>query len=70
MRLPWMEPGAFQFALDPTPAQLQSILRHFGARRFAHNWAVELLRRERDAYRSTGVGGVSRAAGSWANGAE
>ena len=52
-----MEPGAFRFALDPGPEQLQSILRHFGARRFAHNWAVELLRRERDAYRSTGVGG-------------
>ena len=58
-----MEPAAFQFALAPTPAQLQSILRHFGARRFAHNWAVELLRRERDAYRSTGVGGESPSLG-------
>lgn len=52
-----LQVGHNAIALDPTPAQLQSILRHFGARRFAHNWAVELLRRERDAYRSTGVGG-------------
>ena len=51
------EPGAFKFALDPTPAQLRSIFRHFGARRFAYNWAVEVLREEREAYKKTGVGG-------------
>ena len=51
------EPGAFKFALDPTPAQLRSIFRHFGARRFAYKWAVEVLREEREAYRRTEVEG-------------
>ena len=48
---------AFCFALDPSPGQLLSIVRHFGARRFAHNWAVERLIRERADYDRTGVSG-------------
>ena len=47
--------SAFQFALDPSRSELQAIRRHFGARRFAYNWAVEVLKQERDVYRETGI---------------
>ena len=47
----------FCFALDPTPEALSAIMRHFGARRFVHNWAVEQLVEERAVYRQTGESG-------------
>ena len=46
---------AFGFALDPTPEQEASILRHFGARRYAYNWTVAEIRRELDLHRECGV---------------
>ena len=46
---------AFEFALDPAGGQGEAIRRHFGARRFAYNWAVEQLKRDLDLYREQGV---------------
>lgn len=46
---------AFSFALDPTPAQGSAIRRHFGARRYAYNWTVSELKRERALYRECGI---------------
>ena len=46
---------AFAFSLDPAEDQGEAIRRHFGARRFAYNWAVEQLKRDLDLYREQGV---------------
>lgn len=46
---------AFVFALDPTPAQEESLRSHCGAQRFAYNWAIAAVRanlNQRDAERS------------------
>ena len=43
----------FAFALDPNAGHLVAITRHFGARRFAHNWTVKQLVKERAEYRET-----------------
>ena len=48
---------AFAFALDPADGQSGAIRMHFGARRFAYNWAVEQLKADLDAYRSKGIEG-------------
>ena len=40
----------FKFALDATDAQVAALFSHFGARRYAYNWAVEQLRRHRFCY--------------------
>ena len=45
-----MECQSFKFMLDPTDEQTDALFSHFGARRFAHNWAVEQLRRHRFCY--------------------
>ena len=37
----------FEFALDATDEQVAALFSHFGARRYAYNWAVEQLRRHR-----------------------
>ena len=46
---------AFVFALDPTADQESSIRRHFGARRYAYNWTVAVIRLETALYRECGV---------------
>ena len=33
----------FKFALDATDEQVAALFSHFGARRYAYNWAVEQL---------------------------
>src|SRR5579875_2661023 len=45
---------AFQFALDPTPEQWQTIRRQWGGRRYASNWAVRTLKADLEAYHATG----------------
>ncbi len=45
---------AFQFALDPTPKQWQTIRRQWGGRRYAYNWAVRTLKADLEAYHATG----------------
>lgn len=45
----------FSFALDPTAEQERALGRCFGARRFAHNWAVAHLSAGIVAYRMTGI---------------
>src|SRR5579883_1863850 len=45
---------AFQFALDPTPEQWQTIRRQWGGRRYADNWAVRTLKADLEAYHATG----------------
>ena len=40
----------FKFALDATDEQVGALFSHFGARRYAYNWAVEQLRRHRFCY--------------------
>ena len=45
------------FALDPKPEQLSAIMRHFGARRFAHNWAIEQMVKQGEAYCRVGESG-------------
>lgn len=35
---------AFDFALDPTPAQRRALASHAGARRFAFNWGLGLVK--------------------------
>ena len=45
----------FEFALEAPPAaQAVLIERSFGARRFAHNWAVAAIKADLDRYRETG----------------
>ncbi len=39
---------AYRFALDPTPGQECGLLRHAGAARRAHNWALELVKANLD----------------------
>ena len=46
---------AFRFALDPTPAQVGMFFRFSGSRRKAHNWAVEQMQANIDAYRESGA---------------
>lgn len=46
---------AFCFALDPTPDQLAAINRHFGARRYAANWALGAIKADLDAYHRSGT---------------
>ena len=41
---------SFEFALDATDEQVAALFSHFGARRYAYNWAVEQLRRHRFCY--------------------
>lgn len=41
---------SFRFTLDATDEQAAALRSHFGARRFAYNWAVEQLRRHRLCY--------------------
>ena len=57
------EPGhnlqAFCFALDPTSEQAASLRRHFGARRFAYNWAVRYIKDGIDAYHKGEVSGAA-----------
>jgi len=36
---------AFRFELEPNSAQLQAILKHIGAARFAFNWGLEIVKR-------------------------
>jgi Helix-turn-helix domain len=38
-----MRHTTFRFALDPTPAQERSLMRHAGASRFAYNQALQLM---------------------------
>jgi putative transposase len=38
-----MRHTTFRFALDPTPAQERSLMRHAGASRFAYNQALRLV---------------------------
>ena len=45
------EMQAFGFALKPTREQQQKINRFFGARRFAHNWAVTQIKAQLFVYR-------------------
>ncbi len=45
----------FSFALKPTRQQHQSIDMFFGARRFAHNWAVTQIKAQLFVYRWVGV---------------
>ena len=45
---------AFQFALDCTPEQAACVRRHFGGRRYGHNWAVRTLKQDLTRYRETG----------------
>src|SRR5579875_1553181 len=45
---------AFQFALDPTPEQWQTLRRQWGGRRYAGNWAVRTLKADLEAYHATG----------------
>jgi putative transposase len=45
---------AFQFALECTPEQEAALRRHFGARRYARNWAVRTLKEDITRYRETG----------------
>lgn len=45
----------FEFALDPTAEQERALNRCFGARRFAHNWAVAHMSGGVLAYRMTGI---------------
>lgn len=45
----------FEFALAPTPAQERALNRFFGARRFAHNWAVAHISARLVAYRMAGI---------------
>ena len=55
------EPGcvlqAYSYALDPTPVQDRAIRNHFGARRFAHNWAVAQMKADIWGYREFGITG-------------
>lgn len=49
---------AYQFALDPTPAQDAALRSHCGGQRFAFNWGVALVKAnlgQRDAERSYGI---------------
>ena len=48
---------SFRFGLDPSPAQVGAICRHFGARRFVYNWCVTELRAGMERFRETGEGG-------------
>jgi putative transposase len=43
----WIAKG-YTFALDPAPEQLPAIARHFGARRFAYNWGLALVKAQMD----------------------
>src|SRR6266568_6961656 len=45
---------AFCFALDPSPDQRRSIARHFGARRKAFNWALEVIKDDLDRFNTIG----------------
>ena len=45
----------FSFALKPTSAQTLLLNRFFGARRFAHNWAVTQIKAQLFVYRWLGV---------------
>ncbi len=45
---------AFSFTLDPTDAQAASIVRFFGARRKAFNWALEQITKDVERYRESG----------------
>ncbi|HLH70579.1 MAG TPA: helix-turn-helix domain-containing protein, partial [Candidatus Dormibacteraeota bacterium] len=45
---------AFQFTLDLTPEQWQTIRRQWGGRRYAYNWAVRTLKADLEAYHATG----------------
>jgi putative transposase len=49
----WVVQG-FTFALDCTPEQAACVTRHFGARRYARNWAVRTLMEDLDRYRAAG----------------
>ncbi|HYY82517.1 MAG TPA: IS607 family element RNA-guided endonuclease TnpB [Actinomycetes bacterium] len=45
----WVARG-FRFEVEPTsPEQLQRITQHFGARRYAHNWALAQIKANLDA---------------------
>ncbi|MGJ7908006.1 IS607 family element RNA-guided endonuclease TnpB [Actinopolyspora sp. H202] len=49
---------AYQFALDPTPAQDDNLRSHCGAQRFAYNWGlarVKAVLEQRSAERSYGI---------------
>jgi putative transposase len=45
---------AFQFALDCTAEQEACLRRQFGGRRYARNWAVQILKEDLTRYRETG----------------
>jgi putative transposase len=40
---------AYRYALDPTPRQRGALASHTGARRFAYNWGLELVRQRMEA---------------------
>jgi putative transposase len=46
---------AFRFTLDPTEEQASSLVRHFGARRKAYNWAVATWKGDIAAWHATGA---------------
>src|SRR5919197_1016101 len=39
---------AYRFALDPTPRQQRALWSHCGAARYAHNWALDLVKQRLD----------------------
>jgi putative transposase len=39
---------AYKFALDPTPRQQRDLWSHCGAARYAHNWALDLVKQRLD----------------------
>ena len=40
---------AYRFALDPTPRQARALASHVGARRFAFNWGLALVKERLEA---------------------
>jgi putative transposase len=51
---------AYRFALEPTPQQVQMLLSHCGAQRFAYNWALRMVKanlEQRAAERTYGLDG-------------
>ncbi|WP_242823226.1 helix-turn-helix domain-containing protein [Thermaerobacter subterraneus] len=41
---------AYRFALDPTPRQERALASHVGARRFAFNWGLALVKERLEAH--------------------
>lgn len=49
---------AYRYRLDPTPRQARMLLRSCGARRYAHNWAVDMIRSAFDERRVQTAAGI------------